>query len=312
MEPETDFLKKSKTKFPKELHHVLDEIGHSCPASCRVRKLGSYVVDSVYSLAGAERAFDFVSVPDGLLHLPVVFRRPFFLRRSAERLAVCVYLIFLQKFPVIGVHVYLVGKNGCRKVSETFLEQFDVQCHVGALVVGIPAVVVDKGISLIDARAYLGSELCLRLCLSADYRPYVRLEDADDAVCPRMGAVCKHLRLLLVHAESGIEDALLTVRKKSLAALVVNEHTHDEPQLLAKAGQHVGKDLADEPASSLLHLNKQEICTPCVLISRMWLADVQRFTDLPYVLVHAPATVIDNVDVDRITHLRIGASGIHT
>ena len=72
MEPETDFLKKSKTKFPKELHNVLDEIGHSCPASCRVRKLGSYVVDSVYSLAGAERAFDFVSVPDDLLHLPVV------------------------------------------------------------------------------------------------------------------------------------------------------------------------------------------------------------------------------------------------
>lgn len=43
----------------------------------------------------------------------------------------------------------------------------------------------------------------------------------------------------------------------------------------------------------------------------MWLADVQRFADLPYVLVHDPATVIDNVDVDRITHLCIGASGIH-
>lgn len=43
----------------------------------------------------------------------------------------------------------------------------------------------------------------------------------------------------------------------------------------------------------------------------MWLADVQRFADLPYVLVHDPATVIDNVDVDRIMHLRIGASGIH-
>ena len=68
MEPETDFLKKSKTKFPKELHHVLDEIGHSCPASCRVRKLGSYVVGSVYSLAGAERAFAFVEAgADGIM-----------------------------------------------------------------------------------------------------------------------------------------------------------------------------------------------------------------------------------------------------
>ena len=64
MEPETDFLKKSKTKFPKELHHVHDEIGHSCLSSCRVRKLGSYVVGSVYSLTGVEGAFDFVSVPD--------------------------------------------------------------------------------------------------------------------------------------------------------------------------------------------------------------------------------------------------------
>ncbi len=54
MKPEIEFLKETKTKFPKELHHVLDEIAHSRPAFCSIGKLCSYVVGSVDPLAGAE------------------------------------------------------------------------------------------------------------------------------------------------------------------------------------------------------------------------------------------------------------------
>ena len=43
-----------KTKFPQELHHVLDEVAHSRPASCCIWKLGSYVIGSIDSLASTE------------------------------------------------------------------------------------------------------------------------------------------------------------------------------------------------------------------------------------------------------------------
>ena len=43
-----------KTKFPKELHHVFNEVAHSCPASCCIWKLGSYVIGSIDSLASTE------------------------------------------------------------------------------------------------------------------------------------------------------------------------------------------------------------------------------------------------------------------
>ncbi len=48
-------FEKVKTKFPEELHHVLDKVAHSSPAFCCFRKLGSDVVGSIYSLACAER-----------------------------------------------------------------------------------------------------------------------------------------------------------------------------------------------------------------------------------------------------------------
>ena len=43
-----------KTKFPEELHHVFNEVAHSCPASCCIWKLGSYVIGSIDSLASTE------------------------------------------------------------------------------------------------------------------------------------------------------------------------------------------------------------------------------------------------------------------
>ena len=56
-----------------ELHHVLDKVAHSCPAFCGFWKLDPDVVGPIYSLACAERAFDFVSFPDGLGHLLEIF-----------------------------------------------------------------------------------------------------------------------------------------------------------------------------------------------------------------------------------------------
>ena len=54
MKPKYEFFENCETKFPKKLHHVLDKEAHPCPASSCVRALGSYVVGSVYSLAGTE------------------------------------------------------------------------------------------------------------------------------------------------------------------------------------------------------------------------------------------------------------------
>ena len=44
----------SKTMFPQELHHVFNEVAHSRPALCCIRKLGSYVIGSIDSLASTE------------------------------------------------------------------------------------------------------------------------------------------------------------------------------------------------------------------------------------------------------------------
>ena len=123
MKPEVDILKKAKTKFPKELHHVLDKVAHSCPAFSCIGKLGSYVVGSVDSLAGAEGAFDFVSVPDSLGHVVVIFGRSGLFGRSAERLAVGLYLIVFQEVPANLIHIYLVSEDGSRKATESLFKQ---------------------------------------------------------------------------------------------------------------------------------------------------------------------------------------------
>ena len=48
------YFGQGKTKFPQELHHILDEVAHSRPASCCIWKLGSYVIGSIDSLACTE------------------------------------------------------------------------------------------------------------------------------------------------------------------------------------------------------------------------------------------------------------------
>lgn len=221
MKPKVDILKKAKTKFPKELHHVLDKVAHSCPAFSCIGKLGSYVVGSVDSLAGAEGAFDFVSVPDSLGHVVVIFGRSGLFGRSAERLAVGLYLIGFQEVPVSLIHIYLVSEDGSRKATESLFEQACVELQVGAFVICVPTMMVDERVTIVDAYAYLGAEL--DLCLAADYGSYVRLKDADDAVGTSVRSMGKHLLLQGIHVKGGVERMLFMICQKSLAARVIDK-----------------------------------------------------------------------------------------
>ena len=151
MKPKYEFSENCETKFPKELHHVFDKETHPCPASCCVRKLGSYVVGSVYSLAGTEGAFDFVPIPYGLGHVRVIFRRVFFFGRSSKGLAVGLDFQILQKFPVCCIHIYLISKKSCRKIAEALLIKLELKFHISAFVVCFPTVMIDEGIAFADA-----------------------------------------------------------------------------------------------------------------------------------------------------------------
>lgn len=98
MEPETDIFKKAETKFPKELHHVLDKVAHSCPAFCRIRRLGSYVVGSVDSLTGVEGAFDLISVSLALTTYPTI-RLVQIVKRRTEQIQCQLLVIVLRCIP---------------------------------------------------------------------------------------------------------------------------------------------------------------------------------------------------------------------
>lgn len=206
MKPEVDFLKKAKMKFPKELHHVFDKVAHFCPAFCRIGKLGSYVVGSVDSLAGAERAFDFVSVPDGLGHVVVIFGVSGLFGRPAERLAVGLNLIGFQEVPVSLIHIYLVSENGNWKATKALFEQTSVKLQVRAFIICVPTMMVNERVTIVDTYANLGAELDLCLCFVTDDGSYVRLKDADDAVGTNVRYIGEHLLLLGIHVKGGVED----------------------------------------------------------------------------------------------------------
>lgn len=227
MDPGTDIFEKAKTKFPKELHHVLDKVAHSCPAFCRVWKLGSYVVGSVDSLAGAEGAFDLIPVPYGFAHVLIELRGTFLLRRPSKRLAVSSYFHIFQHFPVCQVHVDLVCENGCRKKAETFFKESYVQGRVRTFIVDIPTVMVYEGVTFIEAHAYFRPEFSLGLCLVADDWTYVRLEDADNAVGTCMDIIGEHFKLLMIHVKRSVEYVLFTGCQTVFAAFVIDEQSDD-------------------------------------------------------------------------------------
>ena len=213
MEPKYEFFENCGTKFPKELHHVFDKETHPCPASCCVRKLGPYVVGSVYSLAGTEGAFDFISVPNGLGHVLVIFRRPVFFRRSSKGPAVGLDFQILQHFPVCCIHIYLISRKSCRKTAETFLIKLNLRLQINTFVVCFPTVMIDEGIAFTYACSNFCAKLDFGLGLPTNYRVYKRLEDAHDPFGTCMCIVLKHLTLLAEHVKGGVED-ILPVRCK--------------------------------------------------------------------------------------------------
>ena len=82
-----------------------------------------------------------------------------------------------------------------------------------ALVVYIPAVVVDEVVALDKADAYLGTELHLCAGLAADDGADVRLEDADDAVGEAVLTRAVHLLLLEVHLHRASDASPFLDRK---------------------------------------------------------------------------------------------------
>ena len=251
IKPEVDFLKKAKTKFPKELHHVFDKVAHSCPAFCRIGKLGSYVVGSVDSLAGAEGTFDFVSVHDGLGHIVVIFGWPWFFGRPAERLAVGFNLIGFQEVPVGLIHIYLVSENGSRKATEALFEQTSVELQVRAFIICVPTMMVNERVTIVDTYANLGAELDLCLCLATDDGSYMRLKDADDAVGASVSSIGEHLLLLSIHVKGGVERMLLVAYQKGLAARVADKKLDYLFELSVQATKHVGLGPIIFPKESL-------------------------------------------------------------
>ena len=311
MEPENEFSKKVQTKFPKELHHVLDEVAHSCPAFCCIWKLCSYVVGSVDSLAGAEGAFGFVPIPNGLGHIVVIFGRSGFFRRPAEGLTVGLYLIGFQVVPVILIHIYLVSEDGCRKTTEALLEQTSVELHVGAFVICVPTMMINERVALINAYANLGTELNLCLCLTTDDGSYMRLKDADDAVGTSVCAILEHLQLLVIHVKGGIEYTLLITREKRLAASVIDKKVDYLFEFLVQATKHVGLGQTDKPAAFLFHLYEFEIGSAGIFVGRALITNLQCFANTMYVSVHDLTSVMDDVDIYRVAYFRVGTCGVH-
>ena len=118
------------TKFPEELHHILGEVAHPSPAFCGFGEFGSYVIGLIYSLACAERAFDFIPFSHGPVHRSLPLRAWRVLGRSSE------------------------GFGGGGQAAETLHVLVDVQLHVASLMIGIPAVVVEEVVPLDDVSYY--------------------------------------------------------------------------------------------------------------------------------------------------------------
>ena len=245
------------TKLPEELHHILGEVAHPSPAFCGFGELGSYVVGLIYSLACTERAFDLIPLSHGLGHQVLTLGTWRFLGRPSERFAVVSDFQVFQCSPVGLVHIDLVGKDGSRQTAEALLVLVDVQLHVTALVIGIPAVVVDEVIALHDAHAYLGTELHVCGSLATDDGTQMRLEDTDDAVFAAVLACAEHLLLLEVHLHRGIQNPALVLAKtvKSIAELSGSEvyQCEDVP---VQTAEHLLDGLHHQLAAFLLHLHQ--------------------------------------------------------
>lgn len=300
------------TKLPEELHHILGEVAHPCPAFCGFGELGSYVIGLIHSLACAERAFDFIPLFHGPGHrgLPLWAWR--ILGRSSEGFGVAFDFKVFQYGTVVLVHVDLVGKDGGGQAAETLLVLVDVQLHVASLMIGIPAVVVDEVVPLDDAHAYLAAELCLRRSLSADDGAQVRLEDADDAVVASVFLRLVHLLLLEIHLHGGVQDALLVLAQiLEAVAELTRSDVHQGKDVLMQAGQHNLYGVPHQLAALLLHLHEILVGFPRLEAVGPGCFYARHLADAADEAVHDTAPIIDDVHVHGIAHLCIGTRGVN-
>ena len=234
------------TKLPEELHHILGEVAHTCPAFCGFGEFDSYVIGLIDSLANTERAFDFISLSHGLGHqcLPLGTWR--LLRWSSERLAVVLDLEVFQYGPVGSVHIDFVCQDSCRQEAEALLVLVNLELQVCTLVIGIPAVMVDEVVPPDDAHAYLGSELHLCGGFSPDDGAHMGLEDADDAVFASVPATAEHPVLLEVHLHSGIKYPLLILAKAVEAvAELSGSKVHQRENISVQTAKHLPDGFPD-------------------------------------------------------------------
>ena len=300
------------TKLPEELHHILGEVAHPCPAFCGIGELGSYVVGLIYSLTCTERAFDLIPLSHGLGHQGLPLRTGRFLGRPSKRSAVVLDFQVFEYGSVGLVHIDLVCKDGGRQTAETLLVFVDVELEVSALVVGIPAVMVDEVIALYDADTDLGTELHSCRSLSTDNGAYMGLEDAHDSVFAVMLACAEHLFLLEVHLHRGIQNPALVFAQaiKAIAELTCGE-VYQREDVPVQATEHLPDGFLHQPATLLLHLNQISVGVPRLTIICIGNRYAVSLADTPDEAVNDTASVVNDIHIYRIAHLGIGTCGVN-
>ena len=300
------------TKLPEELHHILGEVAHPCPAFCGFGKLGSYVVGLIYSLASTERAFDFIPLSYGLGHQGLPLRAGWFLLWSSEWLAVVYDLEVFQYGSVGPVHIDFVCKDGCRQEAEPLLVLVNLELQVCALVIGIPAVMVDEVIPFHDAHANLCSKLHLCGGLATDDGAHVGLEDTDDAVFAGVLTATEHPVLLKVHLHRGIQYPFLILAQavEAVTELSCRKVCQSE-NISVQAAEHLLDGFLHQTAALLLHLHQISVGVTSLTIICIGYGYACRLADTADETVHDAAAVIDDVHVNRIAYLCIGTRGIY-
>jgi len=294
------------TKLPEELHHILGEVAHPSPAFCGFGELGSYVVGLIYSLACTERAFDLIPLSHGLGRQGLPLRTGRFLGRSSEWFAIVPDFQVFEYGSVGLVHIDLVCKDGGRQTTEALPVFVDLELEVSALVVGIPAVVVDEVIALHDADTDFGTELHIRGRLSPDNGAYMGLEDAHDPVLAAMLARAEHLLLLEVHLHRGIQNPALVFAQavKAIAELPCSE-VCQRKNVPVQATEHLPDGVLHQLAALLLHLHQVSVGVPRLTIICIGNGDAGMLADTADEAVHDTASVINNIHINGVAYLGI-------
>lgn len=310
MKPEPTYFDKDTTKLRQELCQVLDKVAHPRPASCRLGKLCPYVVGSVGPLAGSELSLGFVPERD-TYPFPFELLRRRIPGRSPQWLPHDLYLLFIEYLAILPRKIDPVSEESLRELAEPFLEEVDMEREIGRFVVGVPAVVVDEGVSVDDADPDLGSELDLRLRLAAYYGTEMRLVDADDPVPAGMCAEPEHLLLLVVHVDDRLDGTFLRAVEVAVD-LVIHTYKVEQGEYVAvEQREHAGDAVLDQALPLELALDRVEVYgTDAGALNRDGLAYALVTAYLVDHAVDVSASVLDEVYVGRVSHFCIRTCSI--